>query len=92
MMASVLVCGTHSCALVQGASKNNVNMSWDKIWAINKKYIDASAPRHTALNKRNLLRVSVEGAVAESKIVPLHPKNESVGTKTVRCRVPLYLF
>ena len=59
-------------------------MSWDKIWAINKKVIDPVAPRHVAIDKRALVHVSVEGAVAEIKDVALHPKNPDVGTKQVR--------
>ena len=67
----------------QGSSKSNVNMSWDKIWAINKKVIDPVAPRHVAIDKRALVHVTVEGAVAETKAVALHPKNPDVGTKQV---------
>jgi hypothetical protein len=58
-------------------------MSWDKLWATNKKYIDPVAPRHVALDKRALVRVVVEGAVEEIKTLPLHPKNPEVGTKKV---------
>lgn len=36
--------------LMQGASQKNLELEWDKIWALNKKVIDPVAPRHTALN------------------------------------------
>ena len=65
----------------QGSSKTLVNMSWDKLWSINKKVIDPVAPRHVALDKRALVRVKVEGAKEEFKTLPLHPKNADVGTK-----------
>ena len=60
-------------------------MSWDKLWAINKKVIDPVAPRHVALDKRGLVRVLVQGAENITKAVALHPKNPDVGTKQACC-------
>jgi glutamyl/glutaminyl-tRNA synthetase len=69
----------------QGSSKSNVQMEWDKLWAINKKHIDPVAPRHTALTKRGLVKVTVQGqSAAVAKDVALHPKTD-VGTKKVWC-------
>ena len=58
-------------------------MTWDKLWAINKKVIDPVAPRHVALDKRGLVRVVIEGTKLEAKPYSLHPKNADVGTKQV---------
>ena len=69
----------------QGSSKANVHMEWDKLWSFNKKVIDPSAPRHTALTRANLVKVTVDGiAGVESRAIPMHPKNEEVGKKQVR--------
>jgi hypothetical protein len=60
-------------------------MEWDKIWAINRKHIDPVAPRHTALDEKDLVQVTIEGvSKVEAKDVPAHPKNADVGNKTVR--------
>jgi glutamyl-tRNA synthetase len=40
--------------LSQGASQRELSLEWDKLWNVNKKVIDPTAPRHTALNKDKL--------------------------------------
>ncbi len=65
-------------------------MTWDKLWAINKKVIDPVAPRHTALDARALVKATVEGAAFESKQFAAHPKNAAVGSKTVWMKAPFY--
>jgi bifunctional glutamyl/prolyl-tRNA synthetase len=71
--------------IAQGSSRSVVMMDWDKLWAINKKFIDEIAPRHTALlNDSKTVVVNLKGISAEeSKQVAKHPKNEKIGTKTV---------
>ena len=69
--------------LEQGASKKTNLMQWDKIYAINRNYIDPIAKRYFA--------VSVEGAVnvvidnMEDKVdeveVDWHPKNKELGKR-----------
>jgi glutamyl-tRNA synthetase len=34
--------------LRQGPSRNILNLEWGAFWALNKKYIDPEAARHTA--------------------------------------------
>jgi bifunctional glutamyl/prolyl-tRNA synthetase len=75
--------GLKQFIIAQGSSKSVVVMEWDKIWAFNKKVIDPIAPRYTALEKDNQIVVNVKGAKLESTQVPLHPKNNDVGMKTV---------
>uniref|UniRef100_A0A7M5TTE7 Glutamyl-tRNA synthetase n=2 Tax=Clytia hemisphaerica TaxID=252671 RepID=A0A7M5TTE7_9CNID len=67
----------------QGASKANVVMGWDKIWAFNKKMIDPVAPRYNALLKNDVVPVNVNNANESSTKYPRHPKNEEVGEKNV---------
>ena len=63
----------HFC-LLQGASKANVVMGWDKIWAFNKKMIDPVAPRYNALLKKDVVPVNVNGVNESSTKYPRHPK------------------
>jgi len=68
--------------IAQGSSRSVVQMDWDKIWAINKKFIDDVAPRHTGLLNDKTVVVNLKGiANEESKEVQRHPKNESLGKK-----------
>jgi len=61
-----------------------VTMSWDKIWAFNKKVIDPIAPRYTALEVDGLVPVDIVPTFDSAKEeVPLHPKNADVGTKGI---------
>lgn len=62
-------------------------MDWTKFWATNKKHIDPIAPRHTALLKKDIVKVPVTGAEAPAQPFqedrPKHPKNKDIGTKKV---------
>lgn len=65
----------------QGASKNVTLQSWDKIWAINKKFIDPVCPRHTGIEAQDAVRVTLAGVTEETVEVPKHVKNPDVGMK-----------
>ncbi|KAK4646013.1 hypothetical protein QC761_206610 [Podospora bellae-mahoneyi] len=73
--------------IAQGPSRNVVTMDWTKFWATNKKHIDPIAPRHTALLKKDVVKVPVTGAEAPAQPFqedrPKHPKNKDIGTKKV---------
>ncbi|KAI0464184.1 glutamate--tRNA ligase [Komagataella kurtzmanii] len=77
--------GLTNFIISQGPSKNIINLDWNLIWAVNKKIIDPIAPRHTALNKENIVPVKLTGApssaVIEDKLK--HKKNPEVGNKKV---------
>ena len=61
--------------VAQGSSRSVVQMDWDKIWAINKKFIDDISPRHTALLKGKTVVVNVKGGAQEEvKAQSKHPK------------------
>ncbi|KAI2465257.1 glutamyl-tRNA synthetase [Annulohypoxylon bovei var. microspora] len=73
--------------LRQGPSRNVVSMDWASFWATNKKIVDPVAPRHTAILKKDHVKVAVTGddAPAEPRTEdkPLHPKDPNVGMKKV---------
>jgi len=75
--------GLKEFIIAQGASKSNVHMGWDKIWAFNKKVIDPIAPRYNALQKDSVVPVTVAGANESQQMYPAHPKNASIGEKQV---------
>lgn len=53
-------------------------MGWDKIWSFNKKIIDPTAPRYTALLKEKVVPVNVKGVLETSAQYPLHPKVRTI--------------
>lgn len=76
--------------LMQGASKNTLLLEWDKLWAINKRIIDPTAARYTALAKDALVPVSLCGGAGagvptadEVRSLPRHKKNPQLGNKDV---------
>lgn len=70
--------------LSQGASQNIINFDWTTIWATNKKYIDPVAARYTAVDRENLVHVTVHGiSEVEKKMLPKHRKNQALGSKEV---------
>ncbi|KAJ5723675.1 Glutamyl/glutaminyl-tRNA synthetase class Ib [Penicillium malachiteum] len=70
--------------LKQGPSKNITLFDWATIWATNKKYIDPVAPRHTAIEKADMVPATVTGApAAYTEKRAKHAKNAAVGEKTV---------
>lgn len=71
--------------LEQGPSKNTNLMEWDKLWALNAEIIDRKAPRYNAVEKTTAVRMVLEnvGDEVDTKSVPLHPKNEAIGSKSI---------
>jgi glutamyl-tRNA synthetase len=71
---------------LQGASNKTNTITWDKVWAMNKKAIDSRSPRYMAVEKDNFVRVTVNGIREEVPFYKnqlLHKKNESLGFKKV---------
>eukprot|EP00470_Lotharella_oceanica_P015722 CAMPEP_0170198838 /NCGR_PEP_ID=MMETSP0040_2-20121228/69005_1 /TAXON_ID=641309 /ORGANISM="Lotharella oceanica, Strain CCMP622" /LENGTH=420 /DNA_ID=CAMNT_0010448895 /DNA_START=56 /DNA_END=1321 /DNA_ORIENTATION=- len=73
-----------------GASVNDNMMSWDKVWAINKKKIDPVAHRFLAITENSKVMMTitnftepapVSAAGATAMDVQLHPKDKSIGMK-----------
>ena len=81
--------GLRHFILLQGASLNGNLMDWDKIWAENRKLIDARAKRFTALTAHNLVHLELERAdgadapplCAEARSLPAHKKAPELGMK-----------
>lgn len=71
--------------LEQGPSRNITYQEWDKIWSKNKQVIDPIAPRYTAIEKENAVRVKLRDGPARAydAVVPRHRKNRAVGDKLV---------
>jgi glutamyl-tRNA synthetase len=68
----------------QGPSRNIVALDWSTLWARNKKYIDPAAPRHTAIENKDMVTVTVQGAnEVQVKEKPKHIKNPTLGLKKV---------
>lgn len=70
--------------LRQGPSRNVVNMQWDVFWSTNRKHIDPSAPRHTAVTTEGAVLCNVfgiDGVKTENR--PKHLKNPGLGQKKV---------
>jgi glutamyl-tRNA synthetase len=71
--------------LKQGPSRNIVVMDWTNFWASNKKEIDPIAPRHTAVEDKDVVKATIingpEKAYTEDK--PKHGKNPAIGMKKV---------
>ena len=69
--------------LEQGASKKTNLMEWDKIYAINRNYIDPIAKRYFAVNVEgavNLIIDNMEDKVEEVE-VDWHQKNKELGKR-----------
>lgn len=60
--------------LSQGASRNMNFQEWDKIWTINKKYIDPVVPRFTAVEAEGAVPVTLSNGPkdVEYTTVPRH--------------------
>ena len=69
--------------LTMGASRNVINLEWDKLFVVNKRVIDPTCPRHTAVSRdrKVMWKLSDGPAEVEYRTVPKHKKNESLGTK-----------
>ena len=81
--------------LEQGPSNNTNLMEWDKIWAINKKFIDPVSPRYTCINEESAVVITLDnfpnGDAFDFKTQPRHQKNESLGTKQVQYGKRIYV-
>ncbi|RYF52390.1 MAG: DUF4116 domain-containing protein, partial [Cytophagaceae bacterium] len=69
----------------QGPSKNITLQDWNLFWATNKKYIDPTAKRYTAINSPNKVVCNVVGApeAPRTEDKDVHAKNPELGTKKV---------
>ena len=70
--------------LRQGPSRNILNLEWGALWALNKKYIDPEAARHTVIVQDDAVSCHVIGIDSSSVATkPKYIKNLDLGTKKV---------
>ena len=72
--------------LEQGPSKNSNLMEWDKLWAINKKNIDAFSNRYSAISQEKISKIfltNFNSNNSDSTVVSCanHPQNPEMGNK-----------
>jgi glutamyl-tRNA synthetase len=70
--------------LKQGPSRNILNLEWGALWALNKKYIDFEAARHTAIVQADAVSchiIGIDGSSTASK--PKYSKNLELGNKQI---------
>jgi len=75
--------------LEQGASKKNNLMDWDKIYAINRNYIDNIAKRYFAVGVEGSVKLIINNMddIVEEVNVDWHQKNKSLGQRVQkRCK------
>lgn len=79
--------------LDQGPSKNNNLMEWDKIWSINKNYLETMAGKYTAVSteKCSIINITNVPEETEVKIIPTHPKNADLGSRQLYKKNKLYI-
>ena len=79
--------------LDQGPSKNNNMMEWDKIWAINKNYLELIAGKYTCVSTEKTCTVTITNAPAhlQAELVPIHPKNDDLGKRILFKRNKLFI-
>lgn len=70
--------------MAQGASKALTLMDINKLWALNRKFIDPIVPRFTAISKNSVsLFLSNLSSDPFSRVLPRHKKNDQLGSKDV---------
>lgn len=83
--------GLKQFIVAQGSSKSNAHMQWDKLWAFNRRVLDPIVPRHTAIIRNNIITVMIKFTTNNSKLVPMHNKNLSLGMKYVYYSDKIYI-
>lgn len=70
--------------LKQGPSRNILNLEWGALWAVNKRYIDPEAARHTAIIQTDAVPCHVTGIDSPTVATkPKYVKNLELGVKKV---------
>lgn len=79
--------------LDQGPSKNNNLMEWDKIWAINKNYMEPIAGKFTAVSVEKTCLINIPNFTKGIEIVeiPVHPKSEDLGKRPLFKKNQVYI-
>ena len=69
--------------LEQGPSTKNTLMEWDKLWAVNKSYIDNICPRYSAVSVEKASHIYITNGPKELEAVtiPCFNKNPALGNR-----------
>ncbi len=69
-----------------GPSKTPTRQEMDKLWALNKKFIDPNVPRYSVVDAEDRVVLHIDGAPTEveARNVARHKKNPALGQKTTR--------
>lgn len=80
----VAVAALREFILKQGPSPDILNMEWSAFWALDRKFVDPTAPRYTAIATSGVVPCSVQGAPeSEFTLKPKHPQTLDLGDKTI---------
>lgn len=80
-----------------GASRSTNLMDWSKLWNFNKKHIDKSSYRFTAVTDHDKVKVVMEDlarpniSFCDTAEINLHPKRPELGTKKVTRSSAIYI-
>mmetsp|Transcript_7970 Transcript_7970/g.12083 ORF Transcript_7970/g.12083 Transcript_7970/m.12083 type:complete len:578 (+) Transcript_7970:171-1904(+) len=68
-----------------GVSKKVTFVKWDSLWGANRKFLEPLAPRFMAVRTKGCVRMSVKRSPkgSSSLVVPMHPRNDALGTRTL---------
>jgi glutamyl-tRNA synthetase len=68
-----------------GASKRTTQIKWESLWSANRKFLEPLAPRFMAVRNEGCVRMSVARMPPgiTSLTVPMHPRNDALGTRTL---------
>jgi glutamyl-tRNA synthetase len=74
-------------------SRSAATLDVEKLWAINKQYLDPIVPRYTAIKKNKVCTVTIRniGSEVTTQENPKHPKNEKLGKLTTWYSNKIYL-
>jgi len=64
-----------------GPKPNDAMISWDNLFAINRKYLEPVSHRYFVV--RNPIKVAVEGLGKKTVSIPLHPDHAEMGSRTI---------
>ncbi|KAG5178931.1 ribosomal protein L25/Gln-tRNA synthetase [Tribonema minus] len=68
-----------------GASRRATQVKWESLWSANRKFLEPLAPRYMAVRRDGCVCMTVARAPpgVTTLSVPMHPRNEALGTRTL---------
>ena len=75
----------------QGASRNQNQNDWDKLWAQNRDIISKECPRVMNVSTENHYLLNLEGEIPEYVEAPVIPKNPKMGVRKLPCASQVWI-